>query len=173
MATAAPQLPAETDCRLVAPPAGPTSGTISPAVASRLVIDCESRKIVAQERAEAERNEAAFRAEAARVAYERAALEAKRAADQAAAESSPDNRCRKPEFAGSLISNVNEMKSIKSSANKVIDIEHLVTRKWDAETMTVVCHGVFIFENDARVSSTVEMRPNVAGDMLTRWSPDR
>ena len=113
--------------------------------------------------AEADRQAAQARAEAeARVRAVQAA--------QDAAEASPDNFCREPDTARHLISEYNDLDWPGIQVRKVVDIEHLVTIKKDAEKSVVVCHGVWVHINGARIEGTMTMRPNVAGDIIVSWN---
>ena len=100
--------------------------------------------------------------------------EAQAAAERAqlVAEQSPDNNCRQPTFAGGLIDSFNDFEVFKTSGFKSIDIEHLTTVRWDTDTMDVICHGTFLLSNGGRITGTLEMKPNVAGHMISRWTRD-
>lgn len=97
----------------------------------------------------------------------------RRQAEQVAAEQSPDNHCRNPKFAAGLMESINEFDTFKSNRMKSVDIERLTTIKWDASTGTVICHGTFIFTNGRSLTGSLQIRPNVAGEMIKQWYPDR
>lgn len=117
-----------------------------------------------QRRAEAERREAMRRAAEARQRAE------DRAAAQLAAESSPTNYCKDRQFAGNLIKEFNGL--AYRPGIEAVDIEHLTTIRFDADAQSVICHGDFMLTNGRRLSGTVSIRPNVAGDMIIHWQPD-
>ncbi len=129
--------------------------------------------IQAQEEAEEARRRAQAAREAAAQQAEEARIAAEKAAQQEAAEQSPDNNCHKPTFAGGLINAFNDFDRMKELGIKAIDIEHLITTKWDTGTMDVICHGTFVLTNGLKLTGSLEMRPNVAGDMISQWRPDR
>jgi uncharacterized membrane protein YqiK len=132
-----------------------------------------------QRHAEAERRAAVARAEQAQRQAEAEAAQARRraeeetarrAAAQLAAENSPDNYCRDRSFAREIMktfNNVGEKRGFEA-----IDIEHVTTTSFDASEHSVSCHGDFMLANGRRLTGTLSIQPNVAGDMLTRWRAD-
>src|SRR5262249_45180181 len=115
----------------------------------------------AQRQAEADvaRREAEARDEAAR-----------RTAAQLAAENSPDNYCRSRDFAREILNIFNNMG--KSHGVAALDIEHIITTSFDANEHSVSCHGDFMLTGGQRLTGTLSIQPNVAGDILTRWHAD-
>jgi hypothetical protein len=119
--------------------------------------------VAAQQAREAEALRAAARA---RVEAE---TQARAAAAQEAAETSLDNFCHEPDTARHLISEYNGMDWQGSERRQVVDIEHLVTIRRDATAATLVCHGIWVHTNSARIEGTMTMHPNVAGDIIVSW----
>ena len=155
---------ASENCEAVRPSGGLPTGYMASQIMSRMIADCMSRKQLAQaeldrRKAEAERQARQVREDAARAAV-------------LASETSPDNHCRDPEFAGLLIDEANSMRAKNDVLIKVIDIEHLVTNAWQADQEGFRCHGVFVLENGWRVSASISGRKNVAGRSIITWAPD-
>lgn len=140
----------------------------------------QRQAVVAQERrAEAERKAANARAEQAKRQAEAEAAEAKRRAEEAesrraaaqlAAETAPDNYCRDRQFAREIMKTFNDLG--KNRGFEAIDIEHVTTTSFDATEHSVSCHGDFMLASGRRLTGTLSIQPNVAGDMLTRWRAD-
>lgn len=125
---------------------------------------CLQARAVAQEALQA-------REQAQQDAY----LQAKRTMDnkriaaekaQRVAEESPDNVCRTKDTARMLIEEYNGL-SWGYYQRKAVDIEHLVTISKTENGL--VCHGVFVHTNGARIAGTLSFKPNVAGDVMISW----
>jgi membrane peptidoglycan carboxypeptidase len=148
----------------------------SPTVAYQVQESCISRKMQEAYQAAQAAREASLRAQAAREAQEEARRRQQAEADaqraQLAAEQSPDNKCRQPKFAGGLMDQFNDFDVFKSAGVKSVDIEHLTTVTWDQDNLRVVCHGTFVLSNGGRLTGTLQMKPNVAGDMIVQWKAD-
>jgi len=150
----------------------------------------------AQQRAETEQREEAEALAKQKQAEEQARLEReqanqKRQALQAqwaayknlrAAEDSPDNQCKTPDFARKLIEGWNSLKidvptitayGLGIAEAEAIDIEHLTTTEFDSANSTFKCHGVFVTDRGRRLAGTVAIRPNVAGDPIMSWQADQ
>ena len=132
--------------------------------------------IAQQRRAEAEHRAAIARAEQAQREAEGEAARrdaaaredaAQRAAAQLAAENAPDNYCRNRDFAREILNTFNNLG--KSRGVAALDIEHGITTSFDAKEHSVSCHGDFMLTSGQRLTGTLSIQPNVAGDMLTRW----
>ena len=67
---------------------------------------------------------------------------------------------------------MNDFDFVKNAHTKVLDIEHLITVTSDQNALRVVCHGTFVFDSGVRLTGNFEMKPNVAGDMLSYWRPN-
>lgn len=140
-----------------------------PASSSCLQARYAQQAQLAREQAQREAEARATQAiEAARIAQEQQIQRALVAA-QIAAEVSPDNTCRNPSVAGMLIKNYNSL-PWGYPTREAIDIEHLVTIP-DANG-TVICHGVFVHTNNAKIEGTLTYKPNVAGDMIVHWTQE-
>lgn len=118
--------------------------------------------------------QAASEAAARQRAQNAAAAKAKAAAAaQLAQENSPDNHCKKPEFARVVIDEFNKFRALRRLGEEIIDIEHMTTLQFDAEKKVISCHGVFVVTNGAKLAGTFEMRRNIAGDPISIWKADR
>jgi hypothetical protein len=98
----------------------------------------------------------------------------RRAAEYAsllAAENSPANHCKDPEVARVLLTQWTDFDTAKEAGQKAIDIEHLTTVAFSADT-GFSCHGVFVTNRGLRLIGTMVMKKNVAGDPIFTWSPD-
>ena len=136
-----------------------------PAVQYQLHSDCLERH----------RQEATKNAQAARdveLKAQAARESTRRQTEQVLSEQSPNNKCRKAEFAKGLMESFNDFEGFKTAGYKSVDIEHLTTIKWDEENLNFVCHGTFVLTNGRNVVGTLEIRPNIAGSMITKWRPD-
>ncbi len=90
----------------------------------------------------------------------------------ARAESAPDNHCREPDLARSVIGAWNGLDAMKAAGVKAIDIEHLTTVSFDAQNRAVACHGVFVTNRGWKIIGTATVRKNVAGDPMFVWERD-
>jgi hypothetical protein len=136
--------------------------------------------------AEAERRRRAHAAaeEAARKRREQALAQARRDRQDAEAqrrlrvlelikaEQSPDNTCREPKLARLVLEGWSNLDTMKGEGIRAIDIEHLTTVYFHADSASFSCHGVFVTNKGFRIIGTVEVRKNVAGDPLFIWSRD-
>lgn len=138
----------------------------SPAVAYQIQEGCMERYRQQAIQVAQQTREAQLRATAAQEAT-------RRQNEQIAAEQSPDNNCRKPSFAKGLMDSFSGFDFYKNMGVKAMDIEHLTTVAWNTETMAVTCHGTFILSSGNNISGTIEMRPNIAGEMIVQWHADR
>lgn len=129
----------------------------------------------AQAQAEAAQAQAEAAREAAQAEAEQKARARAMAAAETAAETSPDNVCRKPAVAGLLISNYNGLPWPElpgGMERRVVDIKHLVTITNDPSAQILVCHGVWVHTNGMQIEGTMTMKPNVAGDMIVSWKEE-
>lgn len=151
------------------------SQEVSVAYDSGLVLDPAVRSQLQSGCVERHRQEAIRSAQAARDAELRAQAareSTRRQTEQASSEQSPNNNCRKPEFAKGLMESFNSFEAFKATGHKSVDIEHLTTVRWDEENLNFVCHGTFVLTNGQNFVGTLEIKPNVAGSMITKWRPD-
>lgn len=121
----------------------------------------------AQQEAQAE-DQRRQRAEAA------AALARRQAAyrSQMAAESSPDNRCKDPDVARMIMAEFGRFKGLAEEDVQAVDIEHLTTIDFDAQSSVMSCHGVFVLNDGRKLIGTFTVRRNVAGDLIDVWRAD-
>ena len=137
--------------------------------------EAQAARDQAERQAQLAKDEADRQADALR---QQAALEqAKREADQlmaaqTIAEEASSNHCREPAFAKVVLENFNKFKVLNRLDKQVIDIEHLTTDKYNEKTTAMVCHGTFLFDDGAEVAGDFEIRKNVAGNLISLWSPD-
>ena len=105
---------------------------------------------------------------------ERAAREQHRVAyfAEVAAERSADNHCRVPDIARALMTEWNDFDQFKELNIRVVDIEHLTTKKFDPETGEMACHGLFKTTRGMDLLGTLSTRKNVAGDPIFSWNRD-
>lgn len=156
----------------------PTAGCsqeVSMASNSGLVIDPAVKYLLQSGCVERHRQESIQSAQAARDAELRAQAareSTRRQIEQASSEQSPNNNCRKPEFAKGLMESFNGFEAFKAAGRNSIDIEHLTTVKWDEENLNFICHGTFVLTNGQNFVGTLEIKPNIAGSMITKWRPD-
>jgi hypothetical protein len=142
-----------------------------PVEQQKAIYDAQRRIAVQKEEARRAEEEARRAAELAKIEADREAVRARTiAAARIAAENSPDNQCREPNFARKLIDAFNDLDWI--DRRKAVDIEHLVTLP-----QGVKCHGVWVLTDGRRIEGTLTIKPNVAGDTIVEfksegWTPD-
>jgi hypothetical protein len=88
------------------------------------------------------------------------------------AEQSPGNMCRDPKLARLVLEGWSNLDAMKGEGLRAIDIEHLTTGYFHADSASFSCHGVFVTNKGFRIIGTVEVRKNVAGDPLFLWTRD-
>ena len=137
--------------------------------ANRLVAECEGGRNRARTRIQDEQRAA----EQARQEANRVFEQAKAQAAQLAAETSPYNRCAKPDYARILMTQMDSFATFKNRNMSFIDIEHLTTIRFGPETLEMTCHGTFVSDNGQRLTGTFATRKNIAGDPIHSWTMDR
>jgi len=93
------------------------------------------------------------------------------AAQQLAAEQSPDNHCHEPKVAGKLIVDFNQIRGAQDYNMQAVDIDHLVTMKYDSPGI-FICHGAFVLQNGHRITGSLLSKLNVAGSSLVSFKED-
>jgi hypothetical protein len=92
-----------------------------------------------------------------------------RLANLRAAEESPDNYCKEPSTAGTVINYYNSLVRAGDAAFSAVDIEHLITEQFDKKARTMSCHGTFVLTNGNRRDGSIITRPNVAGTIIVTF----
>ncbi len=88
------------------------------------------------------------------------------------AEASPDNHCRDPHLAKAVMAGWNGLDTMKQAGIQTIDIEHVTTIAFQAESMTFSCHGVFVTNKGWKIAGTVSVRKNIANEAMFVWERD-
>jgi hypothetical protein len=143
----------------------PPASWMSPAMAWYNARACEQaarEQAAAQAQAQRDAAEQAKRQAAQREQQRVARAEAEAA--QRKAEESPENICRG--IAGVLLSDFGELPTMKERNIEAVDIEHLITVRYDAEHSVMMCHGRFVLNRGAPLTGTMTFKLNVAGDLI-------
>lgn len=149
----------------------PPAAWMNPTMAWYNARACEQaarEQAAAQLQAQKDAAEAAKRQAAQREQQRVARAEAEAA--QRKAEESPNNICRR--LARMLLSDFGDLPTMKERDIEAVDIEHLVTVRYDADHSVMVCHGRFVLNRGPALNGTMTFKLNIAGDMIYSWVTD-
>jgi hypothetical protein len=71
-----------------------------------------------------------------------------------------------------LLSDFGDLPTMKERDIEAVDIEHLVTVRYDADHSVMVCHGRFVLNRGPALNGTMTFKLNIAGDMIYSWVTD-
>lgn len=89
-----------------------------------------------------------------------------------ALEDAPDNYCKTPDVARLLMQEWSDFDIFKNQNIRAVDIAHLTTVAFNQANGTMTCHGVFEATSGLSIIGSLQVRKNVAGDLIENWIPD-
>lgn len=84
-----------------------------------------------------------------------------------------DNPCGRPEFARTVIDQINVARHIRRGDARVVDIERVATEYFDPASKDMTCRGRFLTSDSQHLAGVLQLRRNAAGDPVAVWKADR